>query len=142
MAWCVVLLTFTLIFSLSLSLFVCVCVCVGYAPIRFKGNSKVDLDLGYSFFYDLQVHSAGSSPGDDMGGAGEGFGTGVEGGQSPEPGRRKRRRAAEPPGVQQLVEVSFRMVEVRSGILLYSTTSSSTHLIRVSQSRWPPAWPV
>ena len=102
------------------------CVCdAGYAPIRFKGNTKVNINLGYDFFFDTVVPSM------PMGGVE----TGVEndGSQGREPERRRKRR--EVGGAEQgekVVELTFRMAEVRSGILLYSQTSQSSHLIRVS----------
>ena len=102
---------------------------IGYAPIRFKGYTKVNLNLGYSFFYDVRV-----SPARDGGGVRTGAGNGG-GDQNPAPERRRRggRRGRREVGeAEQVVKISFRMVRLRSGILLYSQTSLSSHLIRVS----------
>lgn len=108
--------------------------CVGYAPIRFRGTTTVQLNLGYSFFYDLQTQK---TPGgnDDAPGTGTGVGgTGEDG-----PNRRKREgvrkrnvlESSDGTGVGQVVEIVFRLVERRSAVVLYSRTSSSVHLIRV-----------
>lgn len=77
----------------------------------------VNLNLGYSFFYEL-AGGSGAVPGGDQPAAGD-----------PVQRRRRRRRQG---GMTQKVEMRFRLVELRTSVLLYSSTSSSVHLIRVS----------
>ncbi len=86
------------------------------------------LNLGYGFFYDLALQGSRVGPVAD---------TGAEGGdQAPSvPGQRRRREGEGQGAVQEVVQevdVHFRLVELRSSVLLYSRTSTSTHLIRVS----------
>lgn len=76
----------------------------------------VNLNLGYSFFYDLELQgNGGVFPGGDQV-------------APPAPVQRRKREG----GVVQQVDMRFRLVELRSAVLLYSNTSSSIHLIRVS----------
>lgn len=94
----------------------------GYAPIRFSGNAMVNLNLGYSFFYDLEVQRNGvgvQDPRSDL--------------TNGDPIERRRRRRRQAITVQE-VEMRFRLVELRSAVLLSSITSNSVHLIRVSTS--------
>ena len=125
--------------TLHCSSFVCFSF-AGYAPIRFLGNTRVQLNLGYSFFYDLQVQKTPGG-GDDP----PGVGTGTEGageGENSAPGERRRKKRGgarrerrnvvdSGSGSGQVVEMLFRLAEQRSGVLLYSRTASSVHLIRV-----------
>lgn len=86
----------------------------------------VNLNLGYSFFYDLEVQgNGGVFPGGDQVGA-------------PAPVQRRRRRREG--GIVQEVEMRFRLVTLRSAVLLYSNTSSSIHLIRVSLECTARTW--
>lgn len=114
------------LFSLSL--------CAGYAPIRFRGSTRVSLNLGYSFFYDLQVRKSALSVA--PGGANTGPATGTGVGTGPARRRRDVRGRRNTVGVAsaetQVVEVWFRLVDVRSAVLLHSRSSSSVHLIWVS----------
>lgn len=108
----------TLMYFISLSYNIT----TGYAPIRFHGNSKVDLTLDYSFFYDLELQTQEGDINQPINtGAGE---------------RRRRRRQNVDPDAElgetiQSVNISFRPVEVGNGVLLYSRTRSSVHLLKV-----------
>ena len=80
----------------------------------------MSLNLGYSFFYDLlTVQDTAPGSEDDA----PELGTGV--------GRRRRRRRDVPDQVQR-VKIEFRVVELKSAVLMFSRTESSVHLIRVS----------
>ena len=84
----------------------------GYAPIKFQGDAKAEISLGYSFFYDLATVDTSTGAG-------------------PQQRRRRRRRSVGGEEVLQTVEISFRPVEVRRGILLYSRTQTSIHVLKV-----------
>ena len=97
----------------------------GYAPIRFYGNTRVDFTLDYSFFYDLELQRT------QVGGV-----TREDIDVGPGPGKKRRRRQmagtdSEPEETIQSVNISFRPVEVSNGVLLYSRTRSSVHLLKV-----------
>ena len=82
-----------------------------------------NLNLGYSFFYDLEVQ------GDEVG-------VQVPGGDltNGDPIERRRRRKRRQANMDRGVEMRFRLVDLRSTVLLSSVTSNSAHLIKVSAS--------
>ena len=98
----------------------------------------VSYDLGYSFFYHLLTvpRRMGVAPGvGDSSPDGANAGVGGEGGGEilPEGQRRRRRRRRQSEAIHQEVEMSFRVAQLRSGVLLSSWTSSSHHhLVTVS----------
>lgn len=113
---------------------------LGYSPIRFRGNTQVSLNLGYTFFYHLeQGRNQNNVPGGNDAGPGAGTGVGPIDGEGLPPGKRrneresgkKRRDISVADSPVQEVEVRFRMVILRSTALLFSQTSSSVHLIAV-----------
>ena len=96
---------------------------IGYSPIQFKGSTKVSLNLSYSFFYDLEIQNSRLlQENEDI----------SPDAQGTTPARKRRKRTLEDDEREiQVVEVQFRLVEVRSSVLLYSKTSSSVHILMV-----------
>ncbi len=88
----------------------------GYAPIRFRGDARADLQLDYSFFSDLEAQRRQAAN--------------TEVTTNTDSGRRKR--AAHLNGTIQIIEISFKLVEVRSSVLLYSKTATTIHSLEVS----------
>lgn len=85
----------------------------GYAPIRFHGNSKADLELDYSFFSDLELQKRMENPT-----------------ITTTPGQERKKRAISNTTVQTL-DITFRPVDVDSSVLLYSRTQTAIHILKV-----------
>ena len=90
-----------------------------YAPISFEGSGRAEFSLGYSFFYDLALHSDLSTPGLVS---------------------ERRRRETEPTvlpteeEVLVVVRISFRPKQSGTGLLLYSETPNSYHILQVGNT--------
>jgi len=102
---------------------------LGFGPIRFKGSSSASLALGYAFFADLAANTEERVLASEASG-----GTGTPG-----DGRKRRRRnVATAEGssgdVRQVVELDFRALDMQDSFILNSQTSSSSHVIEVSEA--------
>lgn len=87
----------------------------GYAPIRFHGNSKVDLILDYAFFSDLELQRRQA----------------MSTTASPDPERKKREVSSPSSATVQTLELSFRPVDVSNSVLLHSQTPTFNHTLQV-----------
>ena len=92
----------------------------GFAPIRFFGNNQVSLELDYSFFSELEAQKRV---------------TDVESTTPATSTQRRKRSIFDTPRSEdtvQVVEVTFRPIEVSTSILLHSRTSTLSHELKVN----------